>query len=106
MHIEEYHVNQFKKSPPLEEYLFKDKIYEIVIYCSMAFFTLATELRFLETMNNQITSKEGLINRKYGYEEKTDAYKLSEVYHLKAIDLVANNIPVSLPYLTHIIRSY
>lgn len=51
-------------------------------------------------------SKCDMINKKYGYDEKTDAYRLSEVYHLKSIDIVANNIPVSLPYLTHIIKSY
>jgi hypothetical protein len=32
----------------MEEYLFKDKLYEIVILCSLAFFTIATEMRFID----------------------------------------------------------
>ena len=47
-----------------------------------------------------------MITRRYGYEEKTDAYKLSEMYHLQSIFIVAKNINSKVPYLTHIIRSY
>lgn len=32
----------FDKVVPMEEYLFKDKLYELVIHCSLAFFTIAT----------------------------------------------------------------
>ena len=47
MHINEFHLEDFHKPSPLEEYVFKDKIYETVIYCSLAHFTLATEMRFI-----------------------------------------------------------
>ena len=57
-------------------------------------------------MSNQTNSIRNLIAKKYGYEEKTDAYKLSEMYHLQSIFIVAKNINYNLPYLTHIIRSY
>lgn len=72
----------------------------------MAFFTLATELRFIESMVQCNNSLKNTICKKYGYEEKTDAYKLSELYHLQSIYIVAKNINAKIPYLTHIIRSY
>lgn len=31
---------------------------------------------------------------------------MSEVYHLRSIDIMARNIKITVPYLTHIIRSY
>lgn len=33
-------------------------------------------------------------------------FKLSEMYHLKAIDLMAKNIKTTVPYLSHLIKSY
>lgn len=48
----------------MEEYLFKDKLYEIVINCSLAFFTIATEMRFLDAekagSNNEIKNEKDL----------------------------------------------
>jgi hypothetical protein len=47
MHMSEFSINDFEHPLPLEEYIFKDKLYEIVIYCSVAHFTIATEMRFI-----------------------------------------------------------
>jgi hypothetical protein len=44
--------------------------------------------------------------KKYGYEEKSELFKLSEIYHLRSIDIMARNIKTTVPYITHIIRSY
>jgi hypothetical protein len=75
---------------------------------------LATEIRFIE-FNRQ---KEELIrktsekmtvadiNKKYGYQDLSDYYLLSERHHLKSIDIISKNIQFTIPYLTHIIRSY
>ncbi len=61
----------------MEEYLFKDKLYEIVIHCSLAFFTIATEMRFIDAEKNgenqevkseKEANKFEIIKKKYGYE--------------------------------------
>lgn len=33
-------------------------------------------------------------------------FKLSEAYHLRAIEIVSTNIQTVIPYLTHMIKSY
>jgi hypothetical protein len=47
MHMNELTINDFEQTLPIEEYLFKDKLYETVIHCSVAHFTIATEMRFI-----------------------------------------------------------
>ncbi len=47
MHMGMVTVEEFETSVPMEEYFFKDKLYEIVILCSLSYFTMATEIRFL-----------------------------------------------------------
>lgn len=124
MHFSELHITDFENLLPMEEYLFKDKLLEIVIYCSMAHFTMATELREIEEKEEKInnnpgsgdnsnsnnghwTAEQGLkLMKKYGYEKKSELYKLSEVYHLRSIDIMARNIKVTVPYIAHIIKSY
>jgi len=56
--------------------LFKDKLYELVIQCSLAFFTIATEMRFIDSEKNgededTALNKLDTIKKKYGYEEKS-----------------------------------
>ena len=78
----------------------------------MAHFTMATELRLIECAQQE--KQEGSDNpgagnslmKKYGYEENSELFKLSEVYHLRSIDIMARNIKTTVPYITHIIRSY
>ena len=60
----------------MEQYLFKDKLYELVIQCSLAFFTIATEMRFIDSEKNgededTALNKLDTIKKKYGYEEKS-----------------------------------
>ena len=57
-------------------------------------------------MNKKTFTNINFIYKKYGYEDKSDAYRLSEMYHLRAIDIVSKSIQFPIPYLTHIIRSY
>lgn len=47
MHMSELSIKDFENCLPIEEYIFKDKLYETVIYCSVAHFTIATEMRFI-----------------------------------------------------------
>ncbi len=42
-------LEDWERSIPLEEYLFKEKIYEYVIYASVGYFTMATENRLIDS---------------------------------------------------------
>lgn len=110
MHFSEMAISDFENAIPMEENLFKDRLYELVIYCSMAHFTMATELRLIESTqqekNEGQPSAQITLMKKYGYEEKSELFKLSEIYHLRSIDIMARNIKTTVPYITHIIRSY
>lgn len=67
--------------------LHRKLLLEKVIYMSIAFFTIATELRFLHLDD-----------------EGTD--QISEFYHLKAIEMACKHIACSTPYINHLITSY
>lgn len=66
-------LEDWEKSIPLEEYLFKEKIYEYVIYASVGYFTMATEIRLIDSSKKgtkreeKIKSKHEEIKKKYGY---------------------------------------
>lgn len=77
MHFSEMTINDFDGSVPIQEYLFKDKLYQLVIYCSMAHFTMATELRLIESSQQQQPdnniaenpmSAHSSLMKKYGYQ--------------------------------------
>lgn len=57
MRMAEVRSEVFDKIVPMEEYLFKDKLYETVIHCSLAFFTIATEMRFIDAEKNGETQE-------------------------------------------------
>lgn len=70
MRMSELKAETFDKIVPMEEYLFKDKLYESVIHCSLAFFTIATEMRFIDAEKNgeaQDLNRLDNIRKKYGY---------------------------------------
>ena len=48
MHLNMISLEDFEQTLPMEEYFFKDKLYEIVILCAVAYFTMATEIRFVD----------------------------------------------------------
>ena len=77
MRMGELRIESLEKIIPIEEYLFKDKLYEIVIHCSLAFFTIATQIRFIDSekdreLEEMKSEKElsplEIIRKKYGYE--------------------------------------
>lgn len=47
-----------------------------------------------------------LLMKKYACQEKSEFFKLSEIYHLKSIEIMARNIKTTVPYITHLIKSY
>lgn len=58
MHMKLVKVDDFENVLPMEEYFFKDKLYEIVILCSLSYFTMATEIRFIEPSKEKEKEKE------------------------------------------------
>lgn len=65
----------------------------------MCFFTIATEIRFIELDNKDtnLTDEE---------KKKTKNYKLSEIYHLKSIEIGCKFITANCPYINHLVTSY
>ncbi|CAD8190390.1 unnamed protein product [Paramecium octaurelia] len=79
--------------------LAKRQILEKVIYFSISYFTIATELRFVELDKaKQMGLKEDKID--------TEEFKLSELYHLKSIEIACRHITTQSPYISHLITSY
>lgn len=57
-------------------------------------------------MNSGIGPNISSIKKKYGYEEKSEMFRMSELYHLRAINIMAENIKTTVPYISHLIKSY
>ncbi|CAK94204.1 unnamed protein product (macronuclear) [Paramecium tetraurelia] len=79
--------------------LAKRQLLEKVIYLSISYFTIATELRFVEL---EKAKQHGLKDDKIDTEE----FKLSELYHLKSIEIACRHIAFQSPYISHLITSY
>ncbi|KRW98821.1 hypothetical protein PPERSA_10592 [Pseudocohnilembus persalinus] len=74
----------------------KRNILEKVIYLSICYFTIATEIRFLEI--DKIQGPTQL--------QQQEGFKRSEIYHLKSIEIVCKYIVSKSPYINHLITSY
>lgn len=46
-------IQDWQKAPPIEEYVFKDKIQQITILASVGYFTMATQMRFIDNGKKQ-----------------------------------------------------
>ncbi|CAD8180633.1 unnamed protein product [Paramecium octaurelia] len=79
--------------------LAKRQLLEKVIYLSISYFTIATELRFVEL---EKAKQHGVKDDKIDTEE----FKLSELYHLKSIEIACRHIAFQSPYISHLITSY
>ena len=77
----------------------KRVLLEKVIYLSISYFTIATEIRFIEI---EKAKQQGISDK----DIKTDEFKLSEIYHLKAIEIACKHVMCSSPYINHLITSY
>jgi hypothetical protein len=71
---------------------------------SVSYFSLATELRFIEIDRLKHTSQAyGNSVDKYVQSEE---YKTSEVFHLKAIEVICKFIKQNSVYVNHLVNSY
>ncbi|CAK85603.1 unnamed protein product (macronuclear) [Paramecium tetraurelia] len=75
----------------------KRLLLEKIIYLSISYFTIATELRFIEL---EKAKQQGI------KEINTEEFKLSELYHLKAIEIACKHIACSSQYINHLITTY
>ncbi|CAD8169311.1 unnamed protein product [Paramecium octaurelia] len=99
MHMEPQVYDDFTQFGEMIYELAKRQMLEKVIYFSISYFTIATELRFMELEKaKQIGVKEDKID--------TEEFKLSEMYHLKAIEIACRHITTQSPYISHLITSY
>jgi hypothetical protein len=70
-----------------------------IIYLSISYFTIATEFRFVEI-------EKAKLNGTSDKDIRTEEFKISELYHLKAIEIACKYITCPSPYINHLITSY
>eukprot|EP01017_Pseudomicrothorax_dubius_P023516 TRINITY_DN2510_c0_g1_i12.p1 TRINITY_DN2510_c0_g1~~TRINITY_DN2510_c0_g1_i12.p1 ORF type:complete len:797 (+),score=114.81 TRINITY_DN2510_c0_g1_i12:128-2518(+) len=91
-------------------FLSKDQIMEKLLYQSICFFTISTEMRFIDqtlskqTVKNPLASNGGQLTLQD--ENRSERHRISEIYHLKSIEIVCKYIPSPCPYINHLISSY
>ncbi|CAD8110216.1 unnamed protein product [Paramecium sonneborni] len=99
MHMAPQIYEEFTQFGEMIYELAKRQLLEKVIYLSISYFTIATELRFVEL---EKAKQHGVKDDKLDTEE----FKLSELYHLKSIEIACRNITYQSPYISHLITSY
>ncbi|CAD8105326.1 unnamed protein product [Paramecium sonneborni] len=99
MHMAPQIYEEFTQFGEIIYELAKRQLLEKVIYLSISYFTIATELRFVEL---EKAKQHGIKDDKIDTEE----FKLSELYHLKSIEIACRNITYQSPYISHLITSY
>lgn len=105
MHMSSITHRELKRINTFMEELTKRSLYDKVIYCSVVYFTISTEIRFLEDPNS--SGKAAAIGKTVRLpQSRSEAFKLSELYHLKAIEIMCQGISTCSPYLNHLIASY
>lgn len=83
--------------------LSNNKILELILYTSVAYFTLATEIRFKELEDD---CKWLSPSEKYIKMNDNPKILKCKILHLKAIELVARFMPNSNLYVSHLISSF
>ncbi|CAD8182405.1 unnamed protein product [Paramecium pentaurelia] len=97
MHMTPLIHNEFSQQGEMLYEISKRMLLEKIIQLSISYFTIATELRFIELEKaKQLGIKE--LN--------TEEFKLSELYHLKAIEIACKHIACSSQYINHLITTY
>ena len=84
----------------------KDSMLEKIVLVSVAYFCIATEMRFL--MNKQQQMQQSNINQRNGNKSHHQQYSKhdSEAFHAQALQISSLFLPSECPLVAHIIRSY
>ena len=80
-----------------------------MIYLSICYFTIATEIRFIEIdkyKQQNRAEKDKDSKQQTVIMPQTENYKISEIYHLKAIEIICKHVFAKSPYINHLITSY
>lgn len=88
MHLSFLKLEDLALSPQLAHEICRDALYEKVIMTAIAYFSLATEYRLLNTSNDSLYQSE------------------SKYWHKAAVELACTFIPSECPLVAHIVSSY
>lgn len=111
--VEEFHIGtlmtlkpkSMKLSLNTDTYylLSSQKILELVLFCSVCYFTIATETRFSEFDEDLDSLK---IIEKYKKLHKDETISKCKLLHLKAIELAGKHLPPSNDFFNHLLNSF
>ncbi|KAL4456125.1 hypothetical protein ABPG74_014086 [Tetrahymena malaccensis] len=102
MHMVPVQYEEFSFFGDLMYEISKKMILEKVIYLSISYFTIATEIRFIEIERNKHLNPKSDQTKNID----TEGFKKSQIYHLKSIEIVCQHITCKSPYINHLITSY
>ncbi|CAD8088982.1 unnamed protein product [Paramecium sonneborni] len=97
MHMTPLIYNEFTQQGEMLYEISKRLLLEKIIQLSISYFTIATELRFIEL---EKAKQQGI------KEINTEEFKLSELYHLKSVEIACKHITCSSQYINHLITTY
>lgn len=103
MHISPLSYDEFTFFGDFTYEISKNQIEEKIIYLSICYFTLATEIRFLEMED---LKKQQFTNKYKQQNSQEQKLRISEVYHLKAIEIACKFVACKSPYIDHLVQSY
>jgi len=98
MHMKPMKYKEYAERKELISELSKESLQEKVILQSLIYFSTATEIRFIGMEEVAKPSKD--------QPQQSENLKISEAYHLTAIELVCKYINGVCPYVNHLIASY
>jgi len=106
MHLQPVFYEDFSFCGDMVYEISKNMILEKIIYLSICYFTIATEMRFMEM--EKIKAKKGILNndKKIELDPKSEIFLKSELFHLKSIEIVCKFITCKSPFVNHLIASY
>ncbi|CAD8087189.1 unnamed protein product [Paramecium primaurelia] len=97
MHMTPLIYSEFIQQGEMLYEISKRLLLEKIIQLSISYFTIATELRFIELEKAKLQGIKDI---------NTEEFKLSELYHLKAIEIACKHIACSSQYINHLITTY
>ncbi|CAK83039.1 unnamed protein product (macronuclear) [Paramecium tetraurelia] len=97
MHMTPLIHSEFAQQGEMLYEISKRMLLEKIIQLSISYFTIATELRFIELEKAKQQGTKDF---------NTEEFKLSELYHLKAIEIACKHIACSSQYINHLITTY
>ncbi|EGR31517.1 hypothetical protein IMG5_107360 [Ichthyophthirius multifiliis] len=107
MHMVQIQYDSFIYFDDIIYELSKKQLIEKMLFLSICYFTIATEIRFIELdkYKNQNNDNNNTLEKQQ-IKINSEQYRQSETYHLKSIEIVCLAITCQSPYINHLINSY